>query len=41
LADANKDFYNTAKNQTKNIAGDLVKLWADSSNKVKEIMEND
>lgn len=38
---AMQDYYNTAKQQTENITGEIVSLWKDMSNEIRKIYEND
>lgn len=38
---AMQDYYNTAKQQTENITGEIVSLWKDMSNEIRKIYEDD
>lgn len=38
---AMQDYYNTAKNQTENITGEIVSLWQEMSNEIRKIYEDD
>lgn len=38
---AMQDYYNTAKQQTENITGEIVSLWKDMSSEIRKIYEND
>lgn len=36
-----QDYYNTAKDQTENITGEIVSLWQEMSNEIRKIYEDD
>lgn len=38
---AMQDYYNTAKQQTENITGEIVSLWKDMSSEIRKIYEDD
>lgn len=38
---AMQDYYNTAKDQTENITGEIVSLWQEMSNEIRKIYEDD
>ena len=38
---AMQDYYNTAKDQTENITGEIVSLWQDMSEEIRKIYEDD
>ncbi len=38
---AMQDYYNTAKDQTENITGEIVSLWRDMSDEIRKIYEDD
>lgn len=40
LADAQNDWYNISRQQTKDVTGEIVKLWKDSQNAVRDILNN-
>jgi hypothetical protein len=41
LADANNEYYNIAKQEVKDVTGEIIATWQEMNDKIKEVYEDE